>query len=113
SRGRQEGPNDGPATNGRTTMRQHPGSTPYAMGVCCDEAHERRAEPVSRRGLLQAGAAIAAAGAATPLLPTMGIAQNADPDLARLTSARRILIKGGVVLTLDRQVGDFAQADVL
>ena len=26
---------------------------------------------------------------------------------------RRILLKGGVVLTLDRQVGDFAQADVL
>ena len=30
-----------------------------------------------------------------------------------LQGARRILIKGGIVLTLDRQIGDFAQADVL
>src|SRR5262249_12705151 len=36
-----------------------------------------------------------------------------DADLARLQSARRILFKRGIVLTLDRQVGDFAQADVL
>jgi len=33
--------------------------------------------------------------------------------LARLQGERRILLKGGVVLTLDRQVGDFARADVL
>jgi cytosine/adenosine deaminase-related metal-dependent hydrolase len=37
----------------------------------------------------------------------------ADPELTRLLAQRRILIKGGVVLSLDRQVGDFAQADVL
>jgi cytosine/adenosine deaminase-related metal-dependent hydrolase len=30
-----------------------------------------------------------------------------------LQTQRRILIKGGVVLTLDRRIGDFAQADVL
>ena len=34
-------------------------------------------------------------------------------NAARLLSQGRILIKGGVVLTLDRQIGDFAQADVL
>ena len=40
-------------------------------------------------------------------------AAGADPELGRLQAQRRILLKGGVVLTLDRQVGDFAQADVL
>jgi cytosine/adenosine deaminase-related metal-dependent hydrolase len=82
------------------------------MGPCCDEPEERRAEAVSRRGLLQAGALLAGT-AAMPLLPTISIAQTTDPELTRLTGARRILIKGGVVLTLDRQVGDFAQADIL
>jgi len=92
-------------------MPQHDGSSTYALGACCDEAHRRH--PASRRSFLQAGAALAAAGAVTPLLPTTSIAQTADPELTRLTGARRILIKGGVVLTLDRQVGDFPQADIL
>jgi 5-methylthioadenosine/S-adenosylhomocysteine deaminase len=52
------------------------------------------------------------------MLPGSAIAQGAgaaqpDAELARLQGQRRILLKGGVVLTLDRQVGDFAQADVL
>jgi 5-methylthioadenosine/S-adenosylhomocysteine deaminase len=38
---------------------------------------------------------------------------DADSELARLRGQRRILLRGGVVLTLDRQIGDFAQADVL
>src|SRR5262244_1241332 len=67
----------------------------------------------SRRRLLKAGAAISAAAAtmrpvAAPAQPAQG-----DPDLARLQGARRILIKGGIVLTLDRSIGDFAKADVL
>ena len=37
----------------------------------------------------------------------------ADPELTRLQSQRRILLKGGVVLTMDPQVGHFANADVL
>ncbi len=67
----------------------------------------------SRRRFLKSGAALAAAGSA---LPAAALAQNAAPadaELARLTGARRILIKGGVVLSVDRQVGDFARADVL
>ena len=88
-------------------MPHHTGSTAYALGACCDEAHAGR--PASRRSFLQGGAAIAAAGATVPLLPATSIAQTADPELARVTGARRILIKDGVVLTLDRQVGDFAQ----
>src|SRR5215813_12778809 len=63
----------------------------------------------SRRRILKAGAALVAAASATP----HSAAAQADADLARLQGARRILLKGGVVLTLDRQIGDFAQADVL
>jgi 5-methylthioadenosine/S-adenosylhomocysteine deaminase len=90
-------------------MPHHDGSTACAQGACCDEAQGWFA---SRRGLLQAGALLAGT-AAVPLLPTASAAQSADPELARLMGARRILIKGSVVLTLDRQVGDFAQADLL
>jgi 5-methylthioadenosine/S-adenosylhomocysteine deaminase len=91
-------------------MPHHTGPITYALNACCDDAHGGR--PASRRSFLQTGAALAA-GAVAPLQPATSIAQTVDPELARLTGARRILIKGGVVLTLDRQVGDFAQADVL
>src|SRR5438270_7859006 len=73
-------------------------------------------EAASRRAFLKASAALAAAGAATPVLPKDAMGQGAgaaDAELARLQGQRRILIKGGVVLSLDRQVGDFARADVL
>jgi 5-methylthioadenosine/S-adenosylhomocysteine deaminase len=70
----------------------------------------------SRRGFLQSSAGILAAGAAA--LPGTTLAQGAgagaaDAELGRLQGARRILLKGGLVLSLDRQVGDFARADVL
>src|SRR5882672_6251136 len=64
----------------------------------------------SRRQVLQAAGALIAAAAASQ--PHSAQAQT-DADLARLQGARRVLFKGGIVLTLDRQVGDFAQADVL
>src|SRR5215813_4835612 len=63
----------------------------------------------SRRRVLKAGAALVAAASATP----HSASAQTDNDLARLQGARRILLKGGIVLTLDRQIGDFAQADVL
>jgi len=72
-------------------------------------ADSKRTAAPSRRRIVQAGAAILAGG-------TVGQASaqsGGDPELARLQGARRILLKGGIVLTLDRQVGDFAQADVL
>jgi cytosine/adenosine deaminase-related metal-dependent hydrolase len=70
----------------------------------------------SRRGFLQTSAGVLAAGAA--VLPGAALAQGAgapaaDAELGRLQGARRILLKGGLVLSLDRQVGDFARADVL
>jgi 5-methylthioadenosine/S-adenosylhomocysteine deaminase len=70
----------------------------------------------SRRGFLQSSAVVLAAGAAA--LPGRVLAQGAgtpaaDAELGRLQGARRILLKGGLVLSLDRQVGDFARADIL
>ena len=84
------------------------------MCTCCQGGGGFRAGPTSRRGFLAAGAALAAGGAVAPMLTTPVRAQTGnDPELTRLQAQRRILLKGGVVLTLDRQVGDFAQADVL
>jgi cytosine/adenosine deaminase-related metal-dependent hydrolase len=101
-------------------MRNSHGKNPmtHAMGMCacCDDAGTFTATATSRRRFLTAGAVLVAGGAAAPMLPTTTLAQNAgaaDPELTRLQGQRRILLKGGVVLTLDRQVGDFAQADVL
>ena len=75
---------------------------------------DRSAKPAlgftaSRRTVLTGGAGLLAAGAMT--LPAD--AQTPDTELVRLQQAHRILIKGGVVLTQDRQIGDFAQGDVL
>jgi len=69
----------------------------------------------SRRAFLRASAALAAGGL-MPLAPDGALAQSTtdtDAELRRLQGQRRLLIKGGVVLSLDRRVGDFAQADVL
>jgi 5-methylthioadenosine/S-adenosylhomocysteine deaminase len=84
----------------------------------CDAADDGSASPApSRRALLSAGAAAVAGAAAAQALPRQAAAQTAaqgaDAELARVQGARRILLKGGVVLTLDRQIGDFAAADVL
>jgi cytosine/adenosine deaminase-related metal-dependent hydrolase len=86
-------------------------SHPLSMTcTCCEVGFEAP----SRRSFLAAGASLLAGGASLPMLPAVSRAQAAaDPDLARLQGARRTLLKGGVVLTLDRAVGDFAKADVL
>jgi 5-methylthioadenosine/S-adenosylhomocysteine deaminase len=88
------------------------------MGKGGDRAGpEPNAQP-SRRTLLKAGAGLAAGGAAVQIPAESALAQalgttDTDSELRRLQAQRRILIKGGVVLTLDRRIGDFAQADVL
>jgi cytosine/adenosine deaminase-related metal-dependent hydrolase len=65
---------------------------------------------MSRRHFLRTSAAgaVALTGLASPGLA----APTASPTKAP-ASGRPILIKGGTVLTLDRQVGDFEKADVL
>jgi len=87
----------------------------HAMCACCDDADDFIATTTSRRRFLTAGAALVTGGAVAPMLSGPMLAQNTaatDPELARLQGGR-ILLKGGVVLTLDRLVGDFALADVL
>jgi 5-methylthioadenosine/S-adenosylhomocysteine deaminase len=80
---------------------------------CCDDAALPAAvDAPSRRRFLQAGAALAAGAAVSPA-PVFAQSGPTDPELSRVQAARRILIKGGVVLTMDRQVGDFAQGDIL
>ena len=96
-------------------MKQSPSNAPFhrSMCTCCEDERTFHADGPSRRGFLTAGATLAAAAAAAPLLTVPVRAQGGDPELSRLQSQRRIVLKGGIVLTLDRQVGDFAQADLL
>ena len=65
---------------------------------------------VSRRHLIRMGAAIASASAATSQSPSRaagGLAPpNPDPN-------RRILLKGGTIISMDAAVGDFVQGDIL
>jgi 5-methylthioadenosine/S-adenosylhomocysteine deaminase len=70
----------------------------------------------SRRTLLASSAGFLAGAATAKMLPGPARAQGAgagDAGLTRVQAQRRILIKGGLVLTLDRRIGDFAQGDVL
>jgi cytosine/adenosine deaminase-related metal-dependent hydrolase len=69
----------------------------------------RTAESLSRRGFLLSSAAGLVAGAAG----VYGPAARAQPQAPAAPRAERVLIKGGCVLSLDAQVGDFERADVL
>src|SRR4051812_37290189 len=93
-------------------------ATPFAVDASAPDPRSLGASHSTRRRFLQSSAAALAgtAAQATPPASSVAFAQGAgttDAELARLLSPGRILIKGGVVLTLDRQIGDFAQADVL
>jgi 5-methylthioadenosine/S-adenosylhomocysteine deaminase len=98
-------------------MRHDHPMKPATPDACCCGPDVSSAPAPSRRALLTASAGLAAGAAALPLLSDSARAQaagaNADGLLARVQGQRRILLKGGVVLTLDRGIGDFAQADVL
>jgi len=81
------------------------------------EMHEACRHPVrpSRRGLIAAGAALGVAG---ELLAGQAVAAGATATLDRLKRAERdpthrILLKGGIVLSLDPKLGDFDNGDVL
>ena len=88
----------------------------------CSEAREagetQDASGNSRRGFLKGSAGIVAGAAAAHLLPSRVAAQQNAAGLAerlRVANAngRPILLKDGIVLTVDPTVGDFAKADVL
>jgi 5-methylthioadenosine/S-adenosylhomocysteine deaminase len=81
--------------------------------ACAEDVHYGTS--TSRRSLLKASAALLSAGSVA-LLSETALGQSAtgnDPALAEIQARPRTLIKGGTVLTLDPQVGDFAQADIL
>jgi 5-methylthioadenosine/S-adenosylhomocysteine deaminase len=72
----------------------------------------------SRRALLKVGTSLAAGTAVMPLPPDAAIAQSPDAATLELLvradpNARRILLKGGTIISMDPAVGDFAQGDVL
>jgi cytosine/adenosine deaminase-related metal-dependent hydrolase len=77
------------------------------MSVDAPGASRRTFLTAAAAGL--AGASVAPGPLAGAPAPAPGAAQ-APPDLG---GRRRILLKGGVVLTLDARVGDFERADVL
>ena len=75
----------------------------------------------SKRDFLKMSAGLVAGAALAPLLPGMAAAGQAPRDADAVEriprqngEARgRLLIKGGTVISMDPQVGDFLQADVL
>jgi cytosine/adenosine deaminase-related metal-dependent hydrolase len=68
----------------------------------------------SRRAVIAAGTGLLAGAAVSQAMPRAALAQGAvDSELAGLSKARRIVLKGGIVLSLDPKVGDFAPGDVL
>jgi len=75
---------------------------------------ETQSPAPSRRDLIAAGAGLLGGTAIAQVMPSAARAQGAaDAELARLQKARRIVLKGGIVLSLDPKVGDFASGDVL
>lgn len=76
-----------------------------------------RGEGASRRAFLRSSAQLAMAGGIAAQIATrsalaQGVADG-DPLLRRLQSQRRYLLRGGIVMSMDRRIGDFSQADVL
>jgi len=69
----------------------------------------------TRRRFLQSSTAglVAGAFAGGAVLPEPLAAQRDDPPARSGENGRRILLRGGIVLSMDRQVGDFERADVL
>ena len=88
------------------------------MGKRCDEGkppHHPAARRGSRRDFLKASTATAVSAAgmhflsASPAAAQPGFGPPADSGAPR----RRYVIRGGYVMSMDPQVGDFAQGDVL
>ena len=66
----------------------------------------------SRRHLIRMGAAVASARAATAQSPSHDAAEAGLTPL-NLNPNRRILLKGGTIISMDASVGDFVQGDIL
>jgi 5-methylthioadenosine/S-adenosylhomocysteine deaminase len=82
----------------------------------CSGPKDRKED--SRRSFLKGSAGLVAGIAAAQLLPGRVAAQQKTVNAATLESltnakGRPILLKDGIVLSMDRQAGDFQKADVL
>jgi 5-methylthioadenosine/S-adenosylhomocysteine deaminase len=66
----------------------------------------------SRRLFLKSCAALGTGVGAIPAFAQSSAATD-DADLAKFQGSRRVCFRGGLVLTVDRQVGDFIEGDVL
>jgi cytosine/adenosine deaminase-related metal-dependent hydrolase len=83
------------------------------MCKLCDEGRPQ-SHLSSRRNFLKGAAATGIAAAGLNLLaPRPAAADGGDPPFDSGRPGRRYIIRGGSVMSLDPQVGDFAQADVL
>jgi len=83
------------------------------MCKLCDDGKPRNHGP-SRRDFLKTTAGVGAAAAATVMFAQNTVsAQSMDAPADTGAPGRRVLIRGGAVLSMDSAVGDFAQADVL
>lgn len=80
------------------------------MCIYCESGRTPGAEG-SRRDFLKTSMLVGAAAAASGFLA--GSAQAQEAPAGTGTEGRRVLIKGGHVLSMDPAVGDFEQADVL
>ena len=82
--------------------------------LCEEAARDRQGSGASRRDFLKAGAAAgAAAGIGTGAGVRGAAAQTSDLPDGIGQPGRRTLIKGGYVMSMDAEVGDFAPGDVL
>jgi cytosine/adenosine deaminase-related metal-dependent hydrolase len=78
----------------------------------CDEGRPQN-HFASRRNFLKGTAAAGAAAAGLNLFAARAAAADDGPPADMGRPGRRIIIRGGSVMSMDPQVGDFPQADVL
>ena len=70
--------------------------------------------PITRRGALKVGAALAAGAAAAGRFSDADAAENLRFERQpAVDSNHRVLLKGGTIISMDPKVGDLAQGDVL
>src|SRR6266478_6962524 len=104
-----------PKTPERATLAQITRTVGRDASMCklCDEGQPRN-HFGSRRNFLKGVAATGVAAAGLDLFAARpAAADGGDPPSDSGRPGRRYLIRGGSVMSLDPQVGDFARADVL
>ena len=89
---------------------------------CCGSTHQLSLNNhcgSSRRDFLKVASGVVAGSAASQLMAEASAAESAENETLNFMERskhdpkRRILLRGGVVLTMDPAIGDFEQADVL